>query len=100
MISILTTTRVRCFASWRPIARTQALLGTVKDILTEYAAYLPLTIRQMFYRLVGVCDYPKTERAYKNLAEMLNRARRAHLVDFDAPAGTRTCPHPRPKQTN
>ena len=78
------STRVRGFAKWQPIARTQVLLKTVQAILIEYADYLPLTIRQIFYRLVGVHEYPKTERAYKNLAEMLNRARRAGLVDFDA----------------
>jgi hypothetical protein len=75
---------VRGFAPWRPIAKSQALLKTVQGILLEYAAYLPLTIRQIFYRLVGVHDYPKTERAYKNLGEMLNRARRAHEIAFAA----------------
>jgi hypothetical protein len=74
----------RGFCPWRPIARTQALLSTVLAILDEYAAYLPLTIRQIFYRLVGVHDYPKTERAYKNLAEMLNRARRSGRIRFSA----------------
>jgi hypothetical protein len=56
----------------------------VQAILVEYANYLPLTIRQIFYRLVGVHDYPKTERAYKNLAEMLNRARRSGRISFAA----------------
>jgi hypothetical protein len=79
-----TTTRERGFASWRPIARSLAILGTVQAILEEYAAYLPLTIRQIFYRLVGVHDYPKTERAYKNLGEMLNRARRSGRISFSA----------------
>jgi len=75
-------TRVRGFAPWRPSTKSRALLEIVQSILVEYAAYLPLTIRQIFYRLVGIHDYPKTERAYKNLGEMLNRARRAHLVNF------------------
>jgi hypothetical protein len=79
-----TTTRVRGFAPWRPIARTQALLETVEAIQAEYPAYLPLTIRQIFYRLVGVHDYPKTERSYKNLCEILNRARRSMLIEFAA----------------
>jgi hypothetical protein len=78
------TTRVRGFAPWRPVAKSRALLDTVKAILTEYAQYLPLTVRQIFYRLVGVHDYPKTERAYKNLAELLNRGRRAELIGFEA----------------
>jgi|SRR6516162_7766901 hypothetical protein len=59
-----------------------ALLETVQAVLIEYAAYLPLTIRQIFYRLVGVHEYPKTERAYKNLCELLNRARRARCSDL------------------
>jgi hypothetical protein len=79
-----TTTRVRGFAAWRPIARTEALLSTVLAILEEYTAYLPLTIRQIFYRLVGVHNYPKTERDYKNLGELINRARRAGRIDFAA----------------
>jgi hypothetical protein len=95
-MKINSTTRVRGFAPWRPIAKNQALLSTVLAILEEYAAYLPLTIRQIFYRLVGVHDYPKTERAYKNLAEMLNRARRSGQVSFEAVRDdgiTRRVPH-------
>jgi len=61
-----------------------ALHATIEKILAEYASYLPLTIRQIFYRLVGVHDYPKTERAYKNLCETLNRARRAGRIEFAA----------------
>jgi hypothetical protein len=76
--------RVHGFAPWRPTAKSLALLETVQAILTEYLAYLPLTIRQIFYRLVGVHDYPKTERAYKNLCELLNRARRSGVVKFSA----------------
>ena len=43
----------------------------------------PLTVRQIFYRLVGVYGYEKTERAYARLCEYLNRARRAELIAFD-----------------
>ncbi len=53
-------------------------------MLLEYADHLPLTIRQIFYRLVGAHGYDKTERAYDRLGEMLNRARRAGFVRFDA----------------
>ena len=35
----------------------------------EYEDYLPLTIRQIFYRLVGAHEYEKTERAYERLIE-------------------------------
>jgi hypothetical protein len=54
----------------------------VLAVLLEYAAYLPLTVRQIFYRLVGAHNYEKTERAYKRLAELINRARRCGLIEF------------------
>ena len=47
------------------------LLEHVQAILDEYPAYLPLTLRQIFYRLVGAYDYPKTEAAYERLASIL-----------------------------
>ncbi len=76
------TTRVRGLASWQPRDATLALLDTVQGVLAEYADYLPLTLRQVFYRLVGAHGYDKTERAYSRLGECLNRARRAGLIAF------------------
>ena len=62
------TTRVRGLAPWQPRAATLALLDLVRGILIEYRQYLPMTLRQIFYRLVGVHDYPKDEKAYSRLA--------------------------------
>lgn len=76
------TTRVRGFAPWNPQRKTLVLLDQVKGILEEYRDHLPLTIRQIFYRLVGGHGYDKTENAYSRLCEALSRARRAHLIDF------------------
>jgi hypothetical protein len=76
--------RVRGFATWEPRAKSRRLLDQVHAVLAEYAAHLPLTVRQVFYRLVGGHGYDKTELAYDRLGELLNRARRAGLVDFDA----------------
>jgi hypothetical protein len=76
-------TRVRGFAPWTPRGETLALLNQVRGVLDEYEDYLPLTIRQIFYRLVGVHEYQKTERAYKRLCEHLNRARRARIISMD-----------------
>jgi hypothetical protein len=78
------TTRVRGMASWTPQPATLAVIALVKAILTEYANYLPLTIRQIFYRLVGIHNYDKTEKAYKRLGEYLNRGRRSGMIPFDA----------------
>ncbi len=76
--------RVRGLAPWHPQRATLALLDTVQAVLIEYAAYLPLTLRQVFYRLVGAHGYDKTELAYSRLGEHLNRARRAGLIEFSA----------------
>jgi len=76
-------TRVRGFAPWSPEQATLALLDQVQGVLDEYVDHLPLTIRQIFYRLVGAHDFDKTERAYQRLVEHLNRARRARIIPMD-----------------
>jgi hypothetical protein len=76
-------TRVRGFAPWSPEKATLVLLDRVQAVLDEYTDHLPLTIRQIFYRLVGAHGFEKTERAYQRLAEHLNRARRAHMIPMD-----------------
>jgi hypothetical protein len=79
-----TTTRVRGLADWHPQRATRDLLDTIRAVLTEYSKYLPLTLRQLFYRLVGAHGYDKTEKAYGRLGECMNRARRDGRIDFDA----------------
>jgi hypothetical protein len=76
--------RPRGFAPWRPQGDAVALLDDVNAVLSSLAAFLPLTIRQIFYRLVATTGYPKTEKAYKRLTNVLNRARRGGLVPWDA----------------
>jgi hypothetical protein len=65
--------RPKGYAAWRPQKKTSRLIMQVKEVLEEYRDYLPLTARQIFYRLVGTKDYPKTEAAYKKLCEHLVR---------------------------
>jgi hypothetical protein len=89
-------TRVRGFAPWTPRASTEQLLAQVDLVLTEYVDHLPLTLRQIFYRLVGAHGYEKTELAYDRLCEHLNRARRARLIPMDVirdDGGTVITPH-------
>ena len=69
---------------WGPREETRALLDQVQAVLDEYADHLPLTLWQVFYRLVGAHGYPKTEVAYRNLCEKLNLARRARFFPMDA----------------
>ncbi|MDD5579041.1 MAG: hypothetical protein PHY16_07135 [Methylobacter sp.] len=75
-------TRPRGFMTWNPRPDTQELLSQIKGILDEYSNYLPMTIRQIFYRLVGAHGYAKDEKAYSRLCECLNKARRAGVIPF------------------
>lgn len=79
-----TATRPRGLAEWRPHRKGREILDAVGSVLDEYAAYLPMTGRQLFYRLVALGVMDKTENAYDGLLEKLNRGRRAGLVPWDA----------------
>ena len=74
--------RPRGYATWKPKPQTLALIDQVNRVLDDYSDHLPVTARQIFYRLVGEYGYDKTERAYSRLCEALVRARRASLVPF------------------
>ena len=77
-------TRPRGFAAWEPRPESLVLVDHVRAVLAEYEAHLPLTIRQVFYRLVGAHGFDKTERAYARLCETMGRARRAGFISFNA----------------
>jgi hypothetical protein len=76
--------RPKGYAPWRPQGKTVVIIAQVQDILTEYRAELPLTARQIFYRLVGAYGYSKDERAYERLTNILVRARRARMIAFES----------------
>lgn len=80
----VTRRRPKGYADWRPQEAAQSIIAAVRVILDEYEAHLPLTVRQIFYRLVGAHGYAKTEAAYAALAEKLVRARRARLIPFES----------------
>lgn len=72
---------------YRPNTETRYWLERAQAVLVEYQDELPLTVRQIFYRLVASDGYDKTEKAYGKLAKMLTRARRASIVKGN------TCPN-------
>jgi len=75
--------RPKGFAQWQPQSDTLKIITQVKAIVEQYKDHLPLTVRQIFYRLVATTNYPKTDRGYSNLCEYLVRARRSKLIPFD-----------------
>jgi hypothetical protein len=46
--------RAKGYAPWSPRTHPRELIDNVREVLSEYEDLLPLTIRQVFYRLVGV----------------------------------------------
>jgi hypothetical protein len=80
----MASNRPRGFAAWKPQAESAELLDQVQQVLATYIDLLPLTGRQIFYRLVATTGYDKTELAYKRLLNLLNRARRAHIIQMGA----------------
>jgi hypothetical protein len=75
--------RVKGFAPWKPQKRTEPLLRDIEAVLEEYRAYLPLTVRQVFYRLVGK-GYPKTEKFCSSVGDICTRARRSGRIPFSS----------------
>ena len=75
--------RPKGYAPWTPKDETMQVVRAVQHVLHEYRDHLPLTVRQIFYRLVGQYGYDKTERAYARLCEYLVRARRAQMIPFE-----------------
>jgi hypothetical protein len=72
----------RGFITWNPRGEVRERLEMILRILHEYEAYLPLTMRQVFYRAVGQYGYDKTEQAYKRMLYCSASARRAGLIKF------------------
>jgi hypothetical protein len=81
----------RGFINWTPQRNSQELLVKVGSVLGEYLDLLPLSIRQVYYRLIAVHRYPKSNEAYNKLIYLIGKARRARceLVDPRLPAGGR-----------
>ncbi|MCR9279976.1 MAG: hypothetical protein NXH85_18610 [Pseudomonadaceae bacterium] len=77
-------TRARGYITeWKPTAITLARIDDAKSVLAEYEAYKPLTVRQVFYRLVAQQKTDKSERAYKSLCDILTKARRSGRIAFE-----------------
>ena len=74
----------RYIASYRPRTDTLALLDAVRAVLDEYQEHWPLTVRQVFYRLIGAHGFDKSEAFYGRLCHHLANARRGGVIPFDA----------------
>jgi len=53
-----------------------------REIAQELSAYLPLTLRQLFYQMVAKLLIPNTESQYKGLSGALAKARKEGSLDW------------------
>ena len=62
-----------------------AIIETANAIITEYAAQgFDLTLRQLFYQFVARGLIPNTDREYHRMGGIINNARLAGYIDWDA----------------
>lgn len=62
-----------------------ALIATMSDIIDDYVGQgYRLTARQLYYQLVARDAIPNTENSYKRITGMINDAKLAGLLDWDA----------------
>ncbi len=64
--------------------KSAALINMINDIVGEYERDgLILTVRQLYYQLVARDVIPNTEKSYKSITDLVNRAKLAGLVDWE-----------------
>lgn len=72
------------YEDWSPQADALDVIAQAETIATEYAAQgYDLTLRQMYYQFVARDLIPNTDRSYKRLGSILNKARMGGLFDWD-----------------
>lgn len=74
-----------CYQPKKFNAASAEKIRTANQIIRDYAEQgFELTLRQLYYQFVARDLIPNTQREYKNLGSILNDARLAGLVDWDA----------------
>lgn len=74
-----------CYVEKRFNRRSVSLIETANTIIAEYQqAGFVLTLRQLYYQFVARDIIPNKQQSYKNLGSLINDARLAGLVDWEA----------------
>lgn len=72
------------YETWRPSAASQELVEIANAICADYRRQgYDLTLRQLYYQFVARDHLPNNQRSYKNLGTVVDKARRAGLMDWD-----------------
>lgn len=66
-------------------AKSLALIKLCNEIIADFRAQgYELTLRQLYYQLVGRAIIPNNEKSYDNIGALISDARLAGLVDWEA----------------
>lgn len=66
-------------------ADSLAIIEHANELITDYASQgLALTLRQLYYRFVAADLLPNSQKSYSRLGSIVNDARLAGLMDWDA----------------
>ena len=78
-------TMLACYQPKRFSASSLEIIETAANIITDYEAQgLSLTLRQLYYRFVAAAAIENTERSYKRIGSIINDARLAGLLSWEA----------------
>jgi hypothetical protein len=76
---------MHCYKRHRFSYESMQLIVTINEVVDDYTAQgYKLTVRQLYYQLVARNVIPNTERSYKNICTLVNNARIAGLMDWEA----------------
>jgi len=74
-----------CYIPRKFQIKSQSIIDLANRIIEEYQAQgYELTLRQLYYQFVARGLLPNTSKSYSNLGSIINKARLAGLVDWDA----------------
>ena len=74
-----------CYVKKRFSTKSQAIIKIANKIIGEYQeAGYALTLRQLYYQFVARDVIPNSQKNYKNLGSVINDARLAGLIDWEA----------------
>jgi hypothetical protein len=72
------------YETWKPGAEALDKIRKANSVLVSYEQQgFDLTLRQLYYQFVARGWIPNSDREYKNLGTVVNKARLAGLIDWD-----------------
>jgi hypothetical protein len=74
--------RDRGFVEWTPQAERAKLASDIEVVLEEYRPYWPVTVRQIYYRLVGTVT-DKSDDFSEKVTTVCGKMRRARMIPMD-----------------